>query len=69
MHLMSTQSVQLAQQGRGKLALVPVIFVVLRIWGTIRFLLFAAEADPPHAFKEVMLTLQVRMMPHNHKSD
>jgi hypothetical protein len=66
---MSTQSVQLAQQGRGKLALVPVIFVVLRIWGTIRFLLFAASVKPPHAFKEVMLTLQVRTMPHNHKSD
>jgi hypothetical protein len=56
---MSTQSVQIAQQGRGKLVLVPLIFVVLRIWGTIRFLLFAFSADPPQHFKEVMLTLQV----------
>jgi hypothetical protein len=69
MHLMSTQSVQIAEQGRGKLVLVPVIFVVLRIWGTIRFILFASSAHSPTVFKDVMITLQVRisvrMMPNS----
>lgn len=59
MHLMSTQSVQIAEQGRGKLVLVPVIFVVLRIWGTIRFILFASSAHSPTVFKDVMITLQL----------
>ncbi|XP_028412575.1 G-protein coupled receptor 157-like [Dendronephthya gigantea] len=59
MHLMSTQSIQIALQGRGKLSLVPIIFVILRIWGTIRFILFAASANPPHVFREVMVTLQI----------
>ena len=60
---MSMQSLQIAQQGRGKLALVPVIFVLLRIWGTTRFILFAVSATPPYNFRKVMLTLQVRMKP------
>ena len=65
MHLMSTHSVLIAQQGRGKLTLVPLIFVVLRIWGTIRFLLFAFDAHPPCLFKKIMLTLQVIRLPNN----
>ena len=59
MHLTSTNSVMIAERGRGKLTLVPLIFVVLRIWGTIRFLLFAFSADPPYLFKKIMLTLQL----------
>lgn len=58
-HLMSSQSVEIAQQGGKKLALVPVIFVALRIWGTIRFLIFAFSADIPNILNEILTTLQV----------
>ena len=60
MHIMSMKSVQIAKQGRGKLALVPVIFVVLRIWGTIRFLFYACHYKVDHAtIRHILLTLQV----------
>ncbi|XP_046849154.1 G-protein coupled receptor 157-like [Xenia sp. Carnegie-2017] len=58
-HLMSTKSLQVAEKGRGKLAFVPVIFVILRIWGTLRFLLYACSLKPPSSLEHIFVTLQV----------
>ena len=57
---MSTQSIQIAESGVKKLVFVPVIFVFLRIWGTIRFfLLIIPRVDVPEKVDEVLGTLQV----------
>ena len=65
---MSPQSIQIAEQGVRKLALVPIIFVLLRIWGTIRFTLFAANVcqtnrtgSAPYFIQQILFTVQVRL--------
>ena len=65
---MSPQSIQIAEQGVRKLALVPIIFVLLRIWGTIRFILFAANVWQTYRtgsaadyIQQILFTVQVRL--------
>lgn len=43
-----------------RLTLVPVIFVLVRIWGTIRFILYLSDRDNPNtSWEKVLLYFQV----------
>ena len=45
-----------------RLTLVPVIFILVRIWGTTRFILYVSSSDRDHThawWEEVLLHLQV----------
>lgn len=43
---MSDESVRAGKQGQRKLALAPMLFVLLRIWGTIRFFIYCSTNGP-----------------------
>lgn len=58
---LSSESSQAAIQGKRKLILAPVLYVLLRMWGTIRFIMFWSD-DNIHAkghLSEFLLTCHV----------
>ena len=60
------RSVEVAKRADHKLILIPVVFILVHIWGTIRFFRFLAclpdcqETGPSHAL-EVLVILQVTL--------
>lgn len=58
---MSAQSKECALRAEKRLTLVPVIFVLVRIWGTLRFLIYIAGAldETNEAWEIALLYLQV----------
>lgn len=48
-HFLTLKSVEVARKAELKLIFIPVVFILLRIWGTIRFTFFLAyhPRDPP----------------------
>lgn len=60
---MSAQSKECALRAEKRLTLVPVIFVLVRIWGTLRFFIYIAgaldETTGNEAWELALLYLQV----------
>ena len=58
---MSAESKECALRAEKRLTLVPVIFVLVRIWGTLRFLIYIAGAldETNEAWEIALLYLQV----------
>jgi len=57
----SAQSKEYALKAEKRLTLVPVIFVLVRIWGTLRFIIYIAGGldDSNAAWEKALLYLQV----------
>lgn len=59
---LSSKTIMTAKSVNMKFILIPVSFILLRIWGTIRFILYAAnKAYTDDTFSVVLLILQVWM--------
>ena len=57
---LSNESVQAGEQGLKKLAFAPILFVLLRIWGTIRFFIFCSNGEGKDSTGEyILLVLHV----------
>lgn len=55
-HFLTLKSVEVARKAELKLIFIPVVFILLRIWGTIRFIFFLAyHPRYPHAQKWLII--------------
>lgn len=58
-HQMSDESIEAGKQGQRKLAWAPILFVVLRIWGTIRFFMYSFQAPSDNTVDYPLLILHI----------
>lgn len=55
-HFLTLKSVEVAKKADLKLTFIPVVFILLRIWGTIRFIRFlAVYPDDPSGLEWLVI--------------
>ena len=59
---LTKHSVKAAKITDRKLALIPICFILFRIWGTIRFLLYLSDPKKIGTFEKILLYLQVSLI-------
>lgn len=61
-HFLTLKSIEVVKKADRKLTFIPVVFILLRMWGTIRFFRFLAYHPEPPPAQKWLVILQVSMM-------